>query len=176
MAIIIFKIILCSSILVGIYYLFLQKEKMFRFNRFYLLFALVFSYVIPFLKINLPAVSQKENQLVFDEMQTQQLIQNTNQTSQFDWLNLILSTFVLVSIFMIIKSIVSIKKITNLKGTDIIYQKQKVKLIDKQLPPFSFWNKIYLNKSYFQKYFNNLPSSYNKLLLHIVILLQIIQI
>ena len=150
MAIIIFKIILCSSILVGIYYLFLQKEKMFRFNRFYLLFALVFSYVIPFLKINLPAVSQKENQLVFDEMQTQQLIQNTNQTSQFDWLNLILSTFVLVSIFMIIKSIVSIKKITNLKGTEIIYQKQKVKLIDKQLPPFSFWNKIYLNKSYFQ--------------------------
>ena len=109
-----------------------------------------FSYVIPFLKINLPAVSQKENQLVFDEMQTQQLIQNTNQTSQFDWLNLILSTFVLVSIFMIIKSIVSIKKITNLKGTEIIYQKQKVKLIDKQLPPFSFWNKIYLNKSYFQ--------------------------
>ena len=77
---------------------------MFRFNRFYLLFALVFSYVIPFLKINLPAVSQKENQLVFDEIQTQQLIQNTNQTSQFDWLNLILSTFVLVSIFMIIKS------------------------------------------------------------------------
>lgn len=150
MAIIIFKIILCSSILVGIYYLFLQKEKMFRFNRFYLLFALVFSYVIPFLKINLPAVSQKENQLIFDEIQTQQLIQNTNQTSQFDWLNLILSTFVLVSIFMIIKSIVSIKKITNLKGTDIIYQKQKVKLIDKQLPPFSFWNKIYLNKSYFQ--------------------------
>ena len=147
---IILKIILCSSILIAIYYLFLQKEKMFRFNRFYLLFALVFSYVIPFLKINLPAISQQKNQLIFDEIQSQQLIQSSNQTLQFDWLNLILPTFVLVSIFLIVKSILSIRKITNLKGTDIIYQNQKIKLIDKQLPPFSFWNKIYLNKSYFQ--------------------------
>ncbi len=123
---------------------------MFRFNRFYLLFALVFSYVIPFLKINLPAISQQKNQLIFDEIQSQQLIQSSNQTLQFDWLNLILPTFVLVSIFLIVKSILSIRKITNLKGTDIIYQNQKIKLIDKQLPPFSFWNKIYLNKSYFQ--------------------------
>lgn len=147
---IILKIILCSSILIAIYYLFLQKEKMFRFNRFYLLFALAFSYVIPFLKINLPAVSQQKNQLIFDEIQTQQLIQSSNQTSQFDWLNLLLPTFVLVSVFLIVKSILSVKKIINLRGTNIIYQNQKVKLIDRQLPPFSFWNKIYLNKMYFQ--------------------------
>ncbi len=150
MLIIILKIILCSSVLISIYYAILEREKMFRFNRFYLLFALVFSYVIPFLKINLPAVSQKKNQLVFDEIQTQQLIQNTNQTSQFDWLSLILSTFVVVSILLIFKLILSIKKISELKGVDTIYQSQKVKLIDKQLPPFSFWNKIYLNKTYFE--------------------------
>ncbi|MPS74591.1 MAG: hypothetical protein E2590_15770 [Chryseobacterium sp.] len=146
----IFKIILCSSLLIGIYYLLLQREKMFRFNRFYLLFALAFSYVIPFVKINLPAVSQQKKQLIFDEIPTQQLIQNTTQASQFDWMNLIFAASVIVSVSLIIKSIISIRKIISMKGTDINYQNQKVKLVEKNLPPFSFWNKIYLNKSYFE--------------------------
>ncbi|WP_312824174.1 M56 family metallopeptidase [Epilithonimonas sp.] len=123
---------------------------MFRFNRFYLLFALVFSYVIPFVKINLPAASQQKSQLIFDEIPTQQLIQNANQTSQFDWINLIFLAYFLVCILLIIKSIISIRKIISLKGIDINYQNLKVKLLEKNLPPFSFWNKIYLNKNYFE--------------------------
>lgn len=150
MLIIIFKIILCSSVLVGIYYLFLEREKMFRFNRFYLLFALVFSYAIPFVKINLPAVSQQKNQLVFEDIQMQQLIQNSSQVSQFDWLNLGLIIYTLISIILIFKAFVSIFKIINLKGIDLVYQNQKIRLIEKDLPPFSFWNKIYLNKTYFE--------------------------
>ena len=146
----ILKIILCSSLLIGIYYLFLQREKMFRFNRFYLLFALVFSYVIPFVKINLPAISEQKNELIFDEIQTQELVQTTAQVSNFNWINLIILICVLISIGLIIITINSIRKIINLKGKEINYQNQKVKLVEKNLPPFSFWNKIYLNKSYFQ--------------------------
>ncbi|WP_333851116.1 M56 family metallopeptidase [Epilithonimonas sp.] len=123
---------------------------MFRFNRFYLLFALVFSYVIPFVKINLPAISEQKNELIFDEIQTQQLMQTTNQVSDFDWMNLIVPIYILISIGLIIRIIISIRKIINLKGKEINYQNQKVKLVEKNLPPFSFWNKIYLNKSYFQ--------------------------
>ena len=63
---IVFKIILSSSLLIAIYYLFLKKEKMFLFNRFFLLFALVFSYAIPFVKINLPAISEQKSQLIFE--------------------------------------------------------------------------------------------------------------
>lgn len=150
MLIIIFKIILCSSVLVGIYYLFLEREKMFRFNRFYVLFALVFSYAIPFVKINLPAVSQQKNQLVFEETQMQQLIQNSSQVSQFDWLNIGLIIYTLISIILIFKAFVSIFKIINLKGIDLVYQNQKIRLIENDLPPFSFWNKIYLSKTYFE--------------------------
>lgn len=147
---IIFKIILCSSLLIGIYYLFLQREKMFRFNRFYLLLALVFSYVIPFVKINLPTIYQQKNDLIFEEIQTQEIIQTTAQSIDFSWLNLIALICGFVSIVLIIKSIISIRKIITLKGKEINYQNQKVKLLDKNLPPFSFWNKIYLNKSYFE--------------------------
>ena len=150
MLIIIFKIILCSSLLIGIYYLFLEREKMFRFNRFYLLFALVFSYAIPFVKINLPAVSQQKNQLVFEDIQMQQLIQNSSQVSQFDWLIIGLIIYALISIILIFKAFVSIFKIINLKGIDLVYQNQKIRLIENDLPPFSFWNKIYLSKTYFE--------------------------
>ena len=147
---IVFKIILSSSLLIAIYYLFLKKEKMFLFNRFFLLFALVFSYAIPFVKINLPAISEQKSQLIFEEIQTQQLIQNTAQTSEFDGMNFVLMIYSFVSSVLIVKMLISIFKITNLKGIDLIYQNQNIKLIEKDLPPFSFWNKIYLNKSYFE--------------------------
>ncbi len=38
-------------VLLAVYYLFLEKEKIHIFNRFYLLFSLVFSMVIPFITI-----------------------------------------------------------------------------------------------------------------------------
>lgn len=152
---VIFKIILCSSLLIAIYYLFLQKEKMFRFNRFYILFALIFSYMIPFVKINLPAISEKKNQLIFEEITTQQLNQKTNQASDFTWMNLILIIYIFVSMVLIIKSLMSIREIMKLKGNDIIYQGQKVKLIENDLPPFSFWNKIYLSKKHFEGQIDN---------------------
>lgn len=147
---VILKIILCSSLLIAIYYLFLQKEKMFTFNRFYLLSALIFSYTIPFVKINLPAISENRQQLIFEEIGTQQLIQKTNQAADFNWMNLILIIYCSVSVVLIIRSLMSISKIMRLTGTDINYQNQKVKLIEKELPPFSFWNKIYLSKKYFE--------------------------
>lgn len=123
---------------------------MFRFNRFYLLFALIFSYTIPFVKINLPSISEKKSQLIFEEVTAQQLIQKANQTSDFNWMNLILIIYFLISFALIIRSLMSIRKILKLKGTDIIYKSQNVKLIEKDLPPFSFWNKIYLSKKHFE--------------------------
>lgn len=153
---VILKISLCSSLLIVIYYLFLQREKMFRFNRFYLLAALIFSYVIPFVKINLPAISENNNnQLIFEEITTQQLIQKTDQTSNFNWMNLILMIYILISVVLIIKSLMSIRKILKLKGREIVYQGQKVKLIEKDLSPFSFWNKIYLSKKHFEDHIDN---------------------
>lgn len=38
-------------VLLAVYHLLLEKEKMHQFNRFYLLFSLVFSFAIPFITI-----------------------------------------------------------------------------------------------------------------------------
>ena len=41
----------CMVLLFGLYHLILRKEKLFSFNRFYLIFAVVFSLTIPFVSI-----------------------------------------------------------------------------------------------------------------------------
>jgi len=53
------------AFLLGVYYLLLQKERMFVFNRFYLLFSLVFSFILPFISftVNSPAMAQPLNGL-----------------------------------------------------------------------------------------------------------------
>ncbi len=45
------KVILCSGFLLAGYHLFLEKEKMHRFSRFYLLFSILFPFIAPLLKI-----------------------------------------------------------------------------------------------------------------------------
>lgn len=49
------KCIVCSGILLAVYHLFLEREKMLRFNRFYLLVAMVFSLLIPLATIEMPS-------------------------------------------------------------------------------------------------------------------------
>lgn len=49
----IFKVILCSGLFLLVYSVFLEKEKMHRFNRFYLLFSILFSLVLPFITIHI---------------------------------------------------------------------------------------------------------------------------
>lgn len=41
------KCIICSGVLIAVYHLFLEKEKMFRFNRAYLLLSLLFALAVP---------------------------------------------------------------------------------------------------------------------------------
>ena len=47
------KVIACSGIFIAVYYLFLERDKMHRFNRFYLLATVLFSLVIPLITIEL---------------------------------------------------------------------------------------------------------------------------
>lgn len=49
------KYIVCSGILLAVYHFLLEREKMLRFNRFYLLAAMVFSLVVPLATIEMPS-------------------------------------------------------------------------------------------------------------------------
>ncbi len=147
MEVVILKIIAASAFFIAVYFLFLQKEKMFAFNRFYLLFSLVFSYAVPFVVLHIKISKSQNMQIIFEE--ANQKVLSNQVSSSFDWLKLCMVIYTFISLFLLIKAVISILKIKTLKGEKILYQNVKILLTDKQFPPFSFWDTIYLNKNHF---------------------------
>lgn len=80
------KSIICSALLLGVYYLVLEKEKMHRFNRFYLLAAFIISWLIPLItfKVSIPKITEHMQTAVlpaantFIQAQSSKTLMNTD--------------------------------------------------------------------------------------------------
>ncbi|MET3529629.1 hypothetical protein DRF59_04970 [Chryseobacterium flavum] len=145
---IILKIIMCSSFFIAVYYLFLEREKIYTFNRFFLLASLILSYVIPFITFTIPSNETAHGpQLIFEET-TQQIASIGAKQSEFNWMSLFGLMYADVSIYLLIKSISAFLAIRRIKGKKIVYQNHHIMLTEANLPPFSFWNTIYIGKNY----------------------------
>jgi hypothetical protein len=148
---IVLKIILCSGVLLGLYHLFLAKEKTFIFNRFYLIAALLFSICIPFATIETKEVVKEIPATVFAEGNEQVIeTQIVTPHESFDYTKALLIGYCIVSGILILKIGYSVIKIKKLKGRKIKYQNRTVFLLKQDLAPFSFWNTIYLSETYFK--------------------------
>lgn len=144
---IILKIILCSSIFIAVYYLFLEKEKMYRFNRIYLLSSLILSYVIPFITITVQKAPITQPQLVIEETIVQ-AVSATSRQDSFNWINVFWFIYVAVTFVLLIKSVVALITIKRIKGEKQSYQNYDIVFTGKSQSPFSFWNTIYMGKDY----------------------------
>ena len=145
--IIILKIILCSSLLLAVYYLFLQKEKMYRFNRFYLLFSLLFSYTVPFISVT-SEMPRSANRMRSTIEATQQVLDISPKQESFNWINWVWIVYGAVTLILLVKTIISLLKIKNMKGEKVVYQNQSIIITEEHISPFSFWNTIYAGKNY----------------------------
>ena len=142
------KIILCSSLLITVYHLLLEKEKMHQFNRFFLLFSIVFSYTIPFISIPTESpISTTNSQLVFEET-TQQILSIPIKQESFDWTNAIWIGYGIITFVLLIKAFASILKIRTIKGKRSNYLNYRIVITENNFPPFTFWKTIYLGESY----------------------------
>lgn len=150
---IILKIILCSGILLSLYYLFLEREKTFVFNRFYLLSALLFSFCIPFANIKIKQPEKVNPTTVFDGNIEEALLQApiAVQQKSLDFTEIFLMIYFAVSGILIFKILYSLIKIKTLKGRKIIYKNRNVFLLKKNIAPFSFLSTIYLSENYFKE-------------------------
>ena len=144
----ILKIVLSSCLLIGFYYLLLERERIFKFNRIFLLSALVFAYAIPFIPFNISfKTAGKTNLIIGEPLQNFQQI-NIAQASSIDWIKIILIVYAAVSIFFLIKFIYAVVKIKFLKGEKRNYKDENILIIDKDYAPFSFLNTIYFSRKY----------------------------
>lgn len=162
MMIYLLKMTLCASLLLAVYYFFLEKEKMHRFKRFYLLFSLMLSMIIPFLSIEMAGSLSFMGKLPFTEIQpvtssvgiigeASSIGQDkTEASSLVDYLFIgyIIVVVILFLRFMINMGqlIMSIRKNENISIDNI-----KIVLIEDNIVPHSFGNYIFLNKEEYQE-------------------------
>lgn len=139
----------------AVYKLWLENEKMFRFNRIYLLGSLVFSFVIPLQLISF--VSGFSNKIGFIQLE-ELVIQKSNEklgTISFDDF----ATVFIAMVYVFIVLMLAIRFVLNLysfykrtKNNQIQFvQGEKIVLIEEPVLPHSFWKSIFINKNEFEK-------------------------
>lgn len=156
----------CLLLLLGIYHLFLEREKMHRFNRFFLIFSLVFGLTIPLFTIDIGSPADFSQQI--DELNsrltaeppatityapnpesTPDVSSPKSQTSPFEsavpWLLLF---YLLVSSMLAVRLLRNLYAIWSKVKTNphIPWQNASLVLIDDGSVPHSFFNYIFVNR------------------------------
>lgn len=134
------------AILLGFYHLLLEREKMHRFNRFYLLAALVFSLAMPFLSLPVAneALVQTINLLPL-QLGKEQIADN----GQTFWPEVLTLIYLVVAVILAIRFIVNIiafvKKINANEKAGL--GKAKLVLLNEDVLPHTFLKYIFINKA-----------------------------
>ena len=130
------------------YHLFLEREKMHQFNRFYLLFSIVTSLIIPFISIEI--IQEIENiplatnfPIFIDSGNNIPIKETTNYTPILLWSLYIIISFVLLLRFL--KNILYFKKTIQSNET-VSYKNATLVLLNQETIPHTFLNYIFLNK------------------------------
>jgi N-acetylmuramoyl-L-alanine amidase len=149
-----------SGLLYGYYHFALRNKKFHRYNRFYLLLAIVISSLIPFL--NIPVYFSENETGSSVVLQTLQVISSpaVEETSSpvlqaepitGTWLNaerLVYLFYLLIISFFLIRVFISLNKIRSIIRRNPSEQIDKIKFIDTDEPgtPFSFFRWLFWNR------------------------------
>ena len=139
-----------SAISLGVlllaYHLLLEKEKMHHFNRFYLLFSLIFSLVIPHITIKVvkeittPII---ENSTINFNQESTVFVEETNYFPIIIW-----SIYGLITLLLSIRFVRNILKIITKinSNTRIDYENATLVLLKEKALPYTFLNYIFMSE------------------------------
>lgn len=150
--------LLKSGILLFIFYavykLWLENEKMFRFNRAYLLLSLVFSFVIPLQLISVrPLLGNTLSVIQLDGVviRTSNVVLNNDNSGQLmiSVLSIIYLVVVLLFTVQFFVNLYSFYNKTKINSKQLLNDVEVV-LIEEPTLPHSFWNSVFINKEEFE--------------------------
>ena len=155
------KITICSAIFVIYYYAVLRNKVYHQYNRFYLLFGVVFSWCLPFVNFQIFIEPQQTVQPVYKVIEffstsniarpiQQNMPQSAAITAKNINLDIIVSTvFVLISVSLCVKFIYGLYVIFKLKQTNNKQSFSNINVYFTNEPntPFSFLNSIFWNNN-----------------------------
>ncbi|ANI89424.1 hypothetical protein A9P82_09015 [Arachidicoccus ginsenosidimutans] len=153
------KCVVCSGLLLGVYALFLEREKMHRFNRLYLLAAWIVSWFIPLItfKMQAPKVVEQIQHTVlpatnnfvpnFVPEQSSEILMNTEvQQTSINYLPMILwSIYGIVTLILLIRFVMNMAQINRLIRKNVVqkFADYSLVLVPNNAVSFSFFNYIF---------------------------------
>jgi hypothetical protein len=149
------KSALSLLVFIGFYFAFLEKEKAFVFNRFYLLLALVFSFTVPLMTVSYAI----DWTVLFNDSRAAQLpdqvLPEVVAPKEFlSWQLFFVLVYVIGVIFKGATFLNGLRKIFSQKkaGERAWYKGYHLILVKEYVPVHSFWNDIFISKTTFQKH------------------------
>lgn len=149
------KVILCSTLFFIYYWLFLRDKQFHQYNRFYLIGISMLSWIIPFIKIGIVTKTEiiqtpvilLANVVADNNTQFEQMVME--KSTAFDWNDILVTSFVLISIFFLMRFVFSIIKIIKLLKKYPVqnYNGYQLIMTDTNGTPFSFFNYIFWNNA-----------------------------
>jgi hypothetical protein len=138
-------------VLIAVYHLVLENEKMHQFNRFYLLFAVVFSLSIPFLTIEIiQEITTKaplQNLFVNEDGIVARGTKSTNY-----WFEALYSIYGLVTSILLLRFYRNIFKLRlKVKSAKLInYKNAQLALIHENTLPYTFLSTIFICETHYK--------------------------
>ena len=141
------KMILCSAVMFAYYLLFLKDKTFHHYNRFYLLFSVVISMILPLVKVSYFTMETNKNLYLL----LSRFNQNQSQTTNYD-INIyqIFYTIIgVISVALLIRLILGILKINSIKNQFPNETIEGIKFYQTNLnnAPFSFFRNLFWKKS-----------------------------
>jgi len=158
--------ILCSGLLLAVYHFFLRNENLYQFNRFYLLFSLAFSLIVPSITMEVypaqPTLTEANQPVVIWDMATavspiitanHAVQQSVTPASAPDYL-----PYALIAIYSLITVVLLVRFTRNLYAIRCAVAKNaarpinnaKLVLVNDAVTPHSFLKYIFINKSEYE--------------------------
>src|SRR6187455_2167347 len=150
------QVVAASGLLYAYYHFALRNKKFHRYNRFYLLMAVVISFFIPFLNIPVYFSAQQSDSSVM--LQTLHVISSpayfeeetvsTSQTSWFTFQNLLYLFYSIILAVFLVRILFSLNKIRSLIRKNTSERLDKIRFINTDEPgtPFSFFRWLFWNR------------------------------
>ncbi|NDI97873.1 hypothetical protein GWA97_02165 [Flavobacterium sp. LaA7.5] len=142
------KSAISMGVLLGVYHLFLEREKMHRFNRFYLLFSVAFSLVLPLIIIPIYVEAEPIQEVMYNTIPATgdtaaPVVQPINYLPAILWS--LYGLFTAAFLFRFIRNLLLFKqKISS--GKIIRYENTNLVLIAEKTLPHTFLNYIFINE------------------------------
>jgi len=140
------QMIACSGILYGYYHFFLRNERFHQYNRFYLLFSVVLSLLLPLIKIPVLLKAEESPNPIYLFVSSGEDIVITAK-EKFDASSLIYILYGLVVLFLLTRLLLTIKKIISIKRSSVTEQIEDIQFINTAHDdaPFSFFKWLFWN-------------------------------